>query len=161
MSKSIKQTQGVKELLISHHCGVYIPDSKEFGSVAKSLFIFGGCYEEGELSNDIWTVNDFMNLRSTRLEIEKVKTRGIRPEKRYLFTMAVLGKSKEFVLNILLVESVAISGGLKEGGGFLDDLHVFVCLTKTWLKVQIPLGVLSRAGHSVINFILTFKDVLF
>lgn len=152
VSKSIKETVGVKRLLISHHCAAYIPDLKEFGSFQKSMLMFGGCYEEGELNNDLWMVSGFTNLRPSKLEITKVRTRGQKPEKRYLFCMSVLSKSRLFFELNFLVESLAISGGMGEGGNFFDDLYIFVCVTKTWINVRIQFGLVERAGHSVNYF---------
>ena len=48
------------------------------------------------------------------------------------------------------VESIAIFGGMGQNGRYLNDLYVFICLSKTWNKVKtIDEGVEARSGHSV------------
>ena len=85
--------EGNQKLLLSHHQAVYIPEGKEYGDLRSSMIIYGGCCVEGSVSSHMWQIKGFQDQRNPDLSICRVKSRGVPPRKRYLFSMCFLLKS--------------------------------------------------------------------
>ena len=98
-----------------------------------------------------------LNLDKNNLQVLSPKQLGHPPTARKSHSMTIIPNSnltifcsKKGSYFNFLVESLVIFGGLGQGGVYLNDLNIFVCLTKTWIRVNMfDVVPEPRAQHSV------------
>lgn len=108
---------------LAFHTSEYIPEQKNYGSLAGSIFTFGGLYAPGQFSTMVYRAK----LESeSMIRITKVEETGKPPVPRYHHAMSLLHKRKKYIYFIQMKGLLYMEEYLKRDSFFVICMSLCV-----------------------------------